>query len=117
MVVHVANIQDRDRARLVLNKARGFLPRLLLIWADGGYAGQLIAWGATPCQWVLEIVKRSDDVKGFKVLPQRWIVERTLAWLRHCRRLSKDYERLAETSEALIYAAMIRLMVKRLANA
>ena len=117
VVVHVANIQDRDGARLVLNKARGFLPRLLLIWADGGYAGQLIAWGATPCQWVLEIVKRSDDVKGFKVLPQRWIVERTLAWLRHCRRLSKDYERLAETSEALIYAAMIRLMVKRLANA
>lgn len=115
VVVHVANIQDRDGARLVLNKARGFLPRLLLIWADGGYAGQLVEWVATQCQWVLEIVKRSDDVKGFKVLPKRWIVERTLAWLSHCRRLSKDYERLVETSEALIYVAMIRLMLKRLA--
>jgi putative transposase len=115
VVVHVANIQDRDGARLVLDKARGFLPRLLLIWADGGYAGQLVEWVATQCQWVLEIVKRSDDVKGFQVLPKRWIVERTLAWLSHCRRLSKDYERLAETSEALIYAAMIRLMIKRLA--
>jgi putative transposase len=115
VVVHVANIQDRDGARLVLDKARGFLPRLLLIWADGGYAGQLVEWVATQCHWVLEIVKRSDDVKGFKVLPKRWIVERTLAWLSHCRRLSKDYERLAETSEALIYAAMIRLMIKRLA--
>lgn len=115
VVVHVANIQDRDGARLVLDKARGLLSRLLLIWADGGYAGQLVEWVATQCQWVLEIVKRSDDVKGFKVLPKRWIVERTLAWLSHCRRLSKDYERLAETSEALIYVAMIRLMIKRLA--
>jgi putative transposase len=115
VVVHVANIQDRDGAQLVLTKARGFLPRLLLIWADGGYAGQLVAWVAAQCQWVWEIVKRRDDVQGFKVLPKRWIVERTLAWLSHCRRLSKDYERLAETSEALIYAAMIRIMVKRLA--
>ena len=117
VVVHVANIQDRDGARLVLSNARGFLPRLVLIWADGGYAGQLVAWVATQCHWVLEIVKRSDDMQGFKVLPKRWIVERTLAWLSHCRRLSKDYERLAETSEALIYAAMISLMAKPLAIA
>jgi putative transposase len=108
VVVQVASVQDRDGARVVLQKAHGFLPRLVLMWADGGYAGQLVAWVATQCQWILEIVKRSDDVKGFKVLPKRWIVERTLAWLSHCRRLSKDYERLAETSEALIYAAMIR---------
>ena len=68
------------------------------------------------CGWVLEIVKRSDDVKGFKVLPHRWVVERTFGWLGRYRRLSKDYEGLTESSQALIYAAMIRIMIKRLAR-
>ena len=87
-----------------------------LIWADAAYSGQLIDWVKTTCGWILEIVKRSDDVKGFKVLPHRWIVERTFGWLGRYRRLSKDYEGLTESSQALIYAAMIRIMVKRLAK-
>jgi len=68
------------------------------------------------CGWILEIVKRSDDVKGFQVLPRRWVVERTFGWLGRYRRLSKDYEGLTETSEAMIYAAMIHLMARHLAR-
>lgn len=116
VVVHAANIQDRDGAKLVLEKAKGRFPRLRLIWADGGYAGKLIDWVQSACHWVLEIVKRSDDVKGFQVLPRRWVVERTLGWLGRYRRLSKDYEGLPETSEAMIYAAMIHLTARRLAR-
>jgi putative transposase len=115
VLVHAANIQDRDGAKLVFNKAKQYFSRLRLIWADGGYAGKLIAWVLNNHNWVLEIVKRSDDVKGFQVLPRRWVVERTFAWLSFCRRLSKDYEVLPETSEAMIYAAMVHLMVRRLA--
>jgi putative transposase len=115
VLVHAANIQDRDGAKLVFNKAKQYFSRLRLIWADGGYAGKLIAWVLNNHNWVLEIVKRSDDIKGFQVLPRRWVVERTFAWLSFCRRLSKDYEVLPETSEAMIYAAMVHLMVRRLA--
>lgn len=86
------------------------------IWADGMYRGQLIDWVRRTCHWALEIVKRSDDVPGFKVLPHRWIVERTFAWLSHYRRLSKDYEYLPETSEAMIQVAMTRMMLRRLAR-
>ena len=115
VVVHAANIQDRDGAKLVLEKVIGRFPRLKLIWADGGYSGKLIDWVKEQCKWVLEIVKRSDQVKGFQVLPRRWVVERTFGWLGRFRRLSKDYEGLTSTSEAMVYAAMIRLMVRRLA--
>lgn len=87
-----------------------------LIWADAGYSGKLIDWVKITCDWVLEIVKRSNDVKGFQVLPHRWVVERTFGWVDRYRRLSKDYERLTESSQALIYAAMIRIMIKRLAD-
>ena len=114
VIVHAANIQDRDGARLLLEKVRGRFPRLRLIWADGGYTGKLIDWVKTVFHWVLEIVKRSDDVKGFQVLPHRWVVERTFGWLGRYRRLSKDYEELPESSEAMIYVAMIHLMVRRL---
>ncbi len=114
MVVHAANLQDRDGAKLVLGKLLGRFPRLVRIWADGGYAGQLVEWAKEKGGWILEIVKRSDDAKGFQVLPKRWIGERTFAWLGKYRRLSKDYEALPETSEALIYAAMVHLMVRRL---
>lgn len=116
VVVHAANIQDRDGAKLVLARIAQALPRLKLIWADGGYAGQLIEWVKATCHWLLEIVKRSDDVKGFQVLPHRWVVERTFAWLGRYRRLSKDYEYCPETSEAMVYAAMIHVMVRRLAR-
>jgi len=116
-VVHGANIQDRDGAKLVLEKAKNLFPRLRLIWADGGYAGKLVGWVFSVCGWVLQIVKRTDDVKGFKLLPRRWVVERTLGWLGRNRRLSKDYEGRTDTSEAMIYWAMVRLMVRRLAQA
>lgn len=112
--VHAADIQDRDGAKLLLKMCRNRFPRLFLIWADGGYRGKLIQWVANNCLWALEIVKRSDDVKGFQVLPRRWVVERTFAWLNKQRRLSKDYERNCQTSEAWIYLAMINVMLKRI---
>jgi len=116
-VVHAANIQDRDGAKLVLAKLVGLFPRLQMIWADGGYAGQLIEWATAVGGWVLQIVKRRGDVHGFTVLPKRWIVERTFAWFGRYRRLSKDYETLTESSETVIYLAMIHLMVRRLKRA
>jgi putative transposase len=116
VVVHAASVQDRQGARLVCLRAKRRYPRLRLIWADGGYGGRLVPWVGRVCGWILRIVKRSDDHKGFVVLPKRWIVERTFAWLGRYRRLSKDFEALPETSEALIYVAMIHLMVRRLAR-
>ena len=114
IVVHAGNIQDRDGAKLVIAKLLGAFPRLKLIWADGGYAGQLIAWVAAFGGWVLEIVKRTDDVKGFKLLPHRWVVERTFGWLGRYRRHSKDYEYLTASSEAMLKISMINLMLHRL---
>jgi putative transposase len=116
VVVHPANIQDRDGAKLAFAKAQllGPWPRMKRVWADGGYAGKLIAWVDSVCQWILEIVKRNDDVKGFKLLPKRWVVERTFSWLSNCRRLSKHYEYWNETGEAMVQVAMIRLMLRRL---
>jgi len=115
VVVHAANLQDRDGAKLVLQKLVGRCPRLKLIWADGGYGGQLVDWVQQLGGWLLTIVKR-PNLPHFTVLPRRWVVERTFAWLGRCRRLSKDYEALPETSEALIHIAMIRLMLRRLAT-
>lgn len=115
-VVHAASVQDRDGAKLVFEKIGQRFPRLEKIWADGAYAGQLVDWLKGLGRWVLEIVKRSDQAKGFEVLPHRWIVERTFGWLGRHRRLSKDYEVHPETSETLIRLAMIRLMVRRLAT-
>ena len=114
VVVHAANIQDRDGAKLVLALLKGRFSRLKLIWADGGYAGQLIEWARKLGRWVLEIVRRSDDRAGFVVLPKRWIVERTFSWFGRYRRLSKDYETLTESSESVIYLAMTHLMVRLL---
>ena len=79
VVVHAGSIQDRDGAKLVMAKLLGCFPRLKLIWADGAYAGQLVGWAAEFGKWVVEIVRRTDDVKGFKVLPHRWVVERALS--------------------------------------
>lgn len=116
VVVHPASVQDRDGARLLLARVQGGFPRLRRIWADGGYAGQLVDWVQATFGWVLDIVRRDPDTRGFQVLPRRWVVERTLAWLSRFRRLSKDYERLEQTEETLIYCAMIHLMVRRLAR-
>lgn len=114
MVIHEASIQDRDGAKLVLEYVRKGFRRLTLIWADGGYAGQLIEWTKKRLRCTLEIVKRSDDVKGFTVLPKRWIVERTFGWFGRYRRLAKDYEVITDNSEAMIRIAMINLMSRRL---
>ena len=114
MVVHSAAIQDRDGAKLVFFKAAALFPTISLVWADGGYAGKLVDWLNRWCWWVLEIVRKLGDQVGFQVLPKRWIVERTFAWLGHYRRLSKDYEELCENSEAMIQIAMIQLMLHRL---
>lgn len=114
VVVHPANIQDRDGARLVINRLTGRFPRLALIWADGGYAGKLVDWVHATAGWTLEIVRRPRATHNFAVLPRRWVVERTLGWLGRCRRLSKDYEALPETGEAWIHIAMIHLMLRRL---
>jgi putative transposase len=114
LVVHCAGIQDRDGAKWVFERLRGLYPRLRLIWADGGYAGQLVTWVAAVTGWVLEIVKRSEGAQGFELLPHRWIVERTFGWLSKYRRLSKDYEETTKSSEAWIRLAMIHLMARRL---
>jgi putative transposase len=106
VMVLTAGQPDRDGARVVLTKMRNRLPRLKKIWADGGYAGNLVDWVKDLCGWVLEIVKRSDTAQGFEVVHHRWIVERTLGWLNRARRLSKDYERLPTSAEAMVYLAM-----------
>ena len=116
VVVHSAAIQDRDGAKLVIARLAGLFPRLKLIWADGGYAGQLVEWVKNAYQLTLEIVKKPDGATGFSVLPRRWVVERTLAWLGRCRRLSKDYEQLTESSECMVQLAMIALMGRRMAR-
>lgn len=113
--VHAASVQDRDGARLAINRLGARYPRLRLMWADGGYAGKLVEWVAVTFVWVLEIVRRPDNLTQFAVLRKRWIVERTFGWIGRYRRHSKDYEYLPESSEAMILIAMINLMLHRLA--
>ena len=115
VVVHSAGVQDRDGAKLVIQKVRFNSPRLKKLWADGGYAGELESWVHRFTGWESEIVRRNDAARGFTVLPKRWIVERTFGWLSRYRRLSKDYEFFTQTGENLIYMAMINLMLHRLA--
>jgi putative transposase len=118
VVVHAADIQDRDGAKLVLNKlAQTTKEALQKLWADGGYRGELVDWVRNNLEIVLDIVARDPHTKGFQVLPRRWVVERTLAWLDRYRRLSKDYEYHTSSSEAQVYIASIQTMLKRLAPA
>ena len=114
VVVHGVGEQDRDGAKYVFLRVRQKFESLKLVWADGGYAGQLVEWVALFCKFVLQIVRRNEDQKGFVLLPRRWVVERTFGWLGRYRRLSKDYEFLTQSSEAMVYAAMINLMLHRL---
>jgi putative transposase len=115
-VVHEADIQDRDGAKLVFFMVMTVLSSLLIVWADGGYAGKLLDWvKKQEWGWRLEIVKRTDDMKGFVVLPHRWIVERTFAWFGNYRLLAKEYEYSTKSSEANIDLAMIHIMLRRLA--
>ena len=112
VVVHSANIQDREGAILVFDNIKNTLSRLKLTWADGGYKGKIISILKGFYNRLLEVVTR--DSKGFKIVRKRWIVERTFGWLCNYRRLSKDYERLPKTSETMIYMAMVHLMLQRL---
>jgi putative transposase len=131
VTVHEASIADRDGAKLLLEKVGGDrLPRMQKIWADRGYNGQIGEWIKERLGWALEIVKpprrwvrvpANEEPPpypaGFIVLPRRWVIERTIAWIMRNRRMSRDYEFLAQTTEVLIYVAMIRLMLRRLAKA
>jgi transposase len=118
VVVHSAEIQDRDGAGLVLDKMRRRFPWLELIWADGGYnAWQVGVAVAKVPRLCLEIVKRSENVRGFVVLPRRWVVERTFSWFGRNRRLAKDFENLAETLATFVTLASIQLALRRLTRA
>jgi len=127
--VHPADIQDRDGARLLVKAAIDQCPRVSLVFADGGYQGKLVRWIQDTAGWRTEIVRKINGRRvvwvppgvappiiptGFQVLPRRWVVERTFAWIGRYRRFSKDYEQLCESVESLIYLAMTRLMLARL---
>lgn len=120
VMVTAASVQDRPGGRKILQLVADRFPSIALVWADGGYANSIdntmISWAQEKLRLLLRIVKRSDDVKGFQVLPRRWVVERTFGWLVRNRRLARDYERLTTHSEAMIKIAMIRLMATRLAG-
>ena len=115
VVVTSAAVSDPAGARLLLRRLGGACKKLRRIWVDGTYRGHLLEWVMLHYRFVLQPVLRCDGQKGFVVFPRRWVVERTFAWLTQCRRLGKDYEVLPSSSEAMIYIAMTRLMLRRLA--
>ena len=118
LVVHGAGVQDRDGAPAVLASIRRLYPWLRHIFADGGYAGDKLRDAlASMGRWNIEIIKRSDTAQGFEVLPRRWVVERTFAWLGRCRRLAKDVEASIESSTAWTLVAHIRRLTRSLARA
>lgn len=118
--VTAASVQDRPGGKAVLARLAAAFPSVALVWADGGYANEiddgLVRWAAQDLGLVLQIVRRNAAVKGFQVLPRRWVVERTFGWLVRNRRLARDYERRTSCAEAMIKIAMIRLMAARLAG-
>jgi transposase len=116
VLVTAASVQDRDAAKPLLFNLRRAFPSIKLTWADGGYAGKLVTWAKTWLRLRVEIVKRPDDLHTFKVLPRRWVVERTLSWITRHRRTVRDYERLAAHHETYVYWAMIIVMTRRLAR-
>jgi len=119
LVITSAAVQDRDAAKTLIQPLLGLFGRLQIIWADGGYLGALVQWvkRLRPFGKLhLDIVRRCDRSAGFKVLPKRWIIERTFGWLVKSRRLGRDYEVRLDHSEAMIRICMIRIMVRRLAS-
>jgi len=139
VVVHVANLQDREGVRLLLEPIRGVFPRMKKVWVDSAYTGKGREWIEEQMQWEVEVVRHAPRPrgmwvwpgmeiteemlaifkrpKGFRHLPRRWVVERTFAWIGRYRRMSKDYEYLPSSSESMVQLTMIRLMVRRLAGA
>jgi transposase len=116
VVVTIAGIQNRDGAHRLLAALRAKFSTMALVWADGGYAGRLVTWAQAVLGLAVTIVKRTDDLTGFQVIPRRWVVERTLAWISKYRRCVRDYETLPEHSEAMVHIAMIMTMSRRLAR-
>ena len=117
--VTAANQTEREGGKVVLQrlKANGTrIARLHTVWVDGGFTGDtFMMWEMDLCHWIVQVVLRPQEHKGFVLLPKRWVVDRTFGWLSWCRRLSRDYEGLPATSKMWIYIAMIRIMVRRLA--
>jgi transposase len=117
VVVTMAGIQDRDAGLRLLAALRARFTTIALVWADAGYAGRLVIWTRKVLSMTVEIVKRTDDLAGFRVLPRRWVVERTYAWISKYRRCVRDYEALPEHHEAMVHLSMIMTMSRRLARA
>ncbi len=119
VLVTAANVGERDGGKRVLKRVKRMdnaVSRLTTIWVDGGFDGApFLRWVMDVCRWIVQVVLRPEQTKGFVLLKKRWVVERTFGWLMGCRRLVRDYELLPETSETFIYLAMIRIMVRRLA--
>jgi putative transposase len=115
VVVTAAALSDPAGARLVFKRLTGACKKLRCIWVDGTYRSHLLEWVLLHCRFRLQLVLRHKGQHGFVVLPRHWVIERTFAWLTQCRQLAVDHERLPGSSEALIYIAMTRLMVRRLA--
>ena len=116
-LVHPADIQDRDGAPRLLKDIRSSFPWLRHVFADGGYAGKKLKVAlASLGNWTIEIIKRSDVAKGFEVLPRRWVVERTFAWLGRNRRLAKDFEQTIASATAWLFAASVQLLTRRIAS-
>jgi transposase len=116
VLVTAASTQDREAAKPLLERLRAWFRRVRLVWADGGYAGKLLDWATTRLALTVQIVKRTDEMAGFVVLPRRWVIERTLAWITRHRRCVRDYERLPAHHEAMVRWSMIRITSRRLAK-
>jgi transposase len=117
VVVTTASMQDRDAAFRVLDAVRARFSTILLVWADGGYAGRLVEWAKSVLALTIQVVKRNADTSGFKVLPRRWVVERTFGWLLRYRRLVRDYERRPDHHEAMVLWATVTIMTRKLHRA
>ena len=119
VLVTAADVGERQGGKRVLNRVKQLgksVARLTTIWVDGGFDGApFMIWVMDVCRWIVQVVLRPEQTKGFVLLKKRWVVERTFGWLMGCRRLVRDYELLPQTSETFIYLAMIRMMVRRLA--
>jgi transposase len=116
VLVTAADVTDRQAARVLMPQLREKFRKTTLVWADSGYCGRLVTWAKEKLRLTLQIVKRTDDMTGFVVLPRRWCVERTLGWLMRSRRLVRDFETLPASSETFVYFSMAMLMSRRLAR-